>query len=176
MVLIIVMFASFVMPNFNAQRNSREVTKFFVALPDLAVYARDMAQESNSTTRIRYDESTGQFTVSQDTSTDTVDSSLQDSDDKGTTLRQLTMPDLLSVDVFRSGDDDVTSADWEIEFYPDGRSSGGGLQIDDYGRDRSMLVEPTGEISTDNQALPTVEERRWAAGQLEQRTTGDATQ
>ena len=160
-VLILVVFASFILPNFSASRNSREVTSFFVALPDLAVFARERAMDDNSTTRIRYDDGNATFTVTEDAQ--------PNSEEEDQILRELAMPSLLTAQAFRQEDENVTTGDWELVFYPDGRSNGGGVEIEDNGRRRSMLVEPDGTIKTDDQPLPAVEDRRWEAGQIEQR-------
>lgn len=166
-VAIIALMAGLVMPNFFSQQKTRQATSFFVALPDLAGYAREQAESGKLTTRIRYDDGNSVFVVTRDPALD--------SNDQETTLRQLPLPSILSTSAFRADDGNVTSGDWEIVFYPDGRSNGAAIEIDDNGRYRSLVVDPEGTIRMIVNSLPAVEERRWQAGEIEQRGGSGAT-
>lgn len=159
-IAIVTLFAALAMPSFLARQRTREVTAFFVRLPDLAVYAREVSQRDERTVRIRYDEGQTTFNVEVDGAT---------ADDDARSVRQLIVPGDLQPTSFRQEDQSVSPGEWELTFYPDGRSDGGGVEVNDNGRVRSIVVAPDGTVRLQEGALPTIDEKRWQAGEREQR-------
>lgn len=159
-VAIVALFAALATPSFLARQRTREVTAFFVRLPDLAVYARETAQRDERIVRIRYDDGQSAFLVELDG---------QEAEDDPESLTQLNVPSDLEVTSFRQEEESVSGGEWELVFYPDGRSDGGGVEVNDNGRIRSVVVAPDGVVRLQQGTLPTIEERRWQAGEREQR-------
>jgi Tfp pilus assembly protein FimT len=159
-IAIVTLFAAIATPSFLARQRTREVTAFFVRLPDLAVYAREVAQRDETTVRIRFDEGQNTFTAEMDG---------VELDDEPSTVRQIAMPGDVSATSFRQEDESVNASEWELTFYPDGRSDGGGVELNDNGRIRSVVVAPDGTVRLEQGNLPTIDERRWQAGEREQR-------
>lgn len=159
-VAIVALFAALAVPSFLARQRTREVTAFFVRLPDLAVFAREVAQRDERTVRIRFDEGQSLFTAEADGQTQ---------NDESTTLRDLPMPEDVRTSNFRQEEQSVNAGEWELTFYPDGRSDGGAVELNDNGRIRSVIVAPDGTVRLQEGAMPNAEERRWQAGEREQR-------
>jgi Tfp pilus assembly protein FimT len=162
-IAIVMLFAALAMPNLLSRRASREVAAFFVRLPDLAVFAREYAQRKEKTVRVTFDETRGVFSVEADG---------EKPEDERSVVRELPLAEGLRAVGFRQEDRSVSSGEWEMVFYPDGRSDGAGVEVDDNGRIRSVTVSPDGVVRIQEGTMPTVEERRWPAGEREQRLTG----
>ncbi len=163
-IAIVVLLAGIAMPNLLARRATREVTAFFVAVPDLAVFARERAQRDGRTVRIVFDDSRQVLSV--ETQSDAAEAT---DEQETSSLRDLPLPEEVQATNFRSEDNAVPSGDWALVFYPDGRSDGGAIEFDDSGRIRSLNVTPDGVARTSEGPLPSVDERRWPAGEREQR-------
>lgn len=166
-IVVIMLFAAMITPGLLARQRSRNVVAFFVKLPDLAVYAREQAQSQRATMRLRFDEADSQFIVER-TSENDAENRVSDSDDQ-VSLRRLGLQEGLSVSSYRQEDETVSGGEWEILFYPDGQSNGAAVEIDDNGRRRAVIVDRNGSIRLEQGPLPAVEERRWPAGDREQR-------
>ncbi|MGV3618265.1 MAG: pilus assembly FimT family protein [Fimbriimonas sp.] len=165
-VVIVTLFAALAAPNLLSRQRTREVTAFFVRLPDLAVYAREYAQREDRIVRVRFDEAQRIFVAEADAAVSTTN---QEESDEAQTIRQVSLPEDLEATSFRQEDESVSPGEWEITFYPDGRSDGADVEIDDDGRIRSISVSPEGTVRLEQGALPTINERRWPAGEREQR-------
>ena len=163
-IVIVTLFAALATPSFLARQRTREVTAFFVRLPDLAVYAREAAQRDERTVRVYFDEGQNQFIAEAEGVVD--DTGVQD---EGSTIRQVAMPGDVRTTNFRQEENSVNAGEWELTFYPDGRSDGGAVELDDNGRIRSMVVAPDGTVRLQEGPMPTIDERRWPAGEREQR-------
>jgi type II secretory pathway pseudopilin PulG len=160
-VAVLMLLAALLLPNLLARQATREVTAFFVGLPDLAVFARERAQATDRTVTVIYNEAQGVFSV--------LDETDPESDEEIPSLRDLPVPNALTVTDFLTEDQPATADEWELRFYPDGRSDGGAVEVDDNGRLRSLEVSPTGAIRLIEGSLPTIDQRRWPAGDYEQR-------
>jgi prepilin-type N-terminal cleavage/methylation domain-containing protein len=163
-IAIVTLFAALATPSFLARQRTREVTAFFVRLPDLAVYAREVAQRDERTVRVRFDEGQNLFIADIDGEVDETGV-----ENEPSTVRQVPMPPDVRTTNFRQEENSVNAGEWELTFYPDGRSDGGAVELDDNGRIRSMVVAPDGTVRLQEGAMPTIDERRWPAGDREQR-------
>lgn len=170
-IMIVTLFAALAMPSFLARQRTREVTAFFVRLPDLAVYAREVAQRDETTVRIRFDEGQNVFSAEREGSEPDGSNGPNASEGDGelSTVRSVGMPGDVKTSNFQQEGQSVNASEWELTFYPDGRSDGGAVELDDNGRIRSVVVAPDGTVRLQQGALPTVDERRWPAGEREQR-------
>ena len=69
-------------------------------------------------------------------------------------------------------DDKPSSAsDFTLHFYPDGRSEGGGFEIQNGANIQSIVIDRNGIASLIEDNLPATTESSWEAGQNEQRAT-----
>lgn len=175
-IVVLAVAAALVTPRLLTMRASREVATFWLKLPDLAVLAREHAQSARVTTRVKYDDGQKLFRVVEDDSSTSTSSngplqlpSSDDSDQSVSGIKDLPVPDGLEPQNFRVEDESTPSSDWSIVFYPDGRSDGAALEVDDHGRIHSVIVDPDGSIRATIGSLPAADERKWSAGEREQR-------
>lgn len=131
-------------------------------LPRLATEAREAAITRRSVVRLEYNEPSKSFEVIAEPA------GVNDTQDEAVLLTS-TMPEFFTVDLFRTEDQDVSSGEWTIRFYPDGRSDGGGLQVSDGGKLTSLSVDREGVVRLLNDRLPRNDEDRWPAGDYERR-------
>jgi prepilin-type N-terminal cleavage/methylation domain-containing protein len=161
-IAIIFLLTALAAPNLLSRRDSRLARTFVSDLPRLATEAREAAITRRSIVRLEFNEQTKTVEV-------VAEPARADESQEEAVLLRTAMPDFFTADVFRAEDQDVSSGEWAIRFFPDGRSGGGGFQVSDGGKLTSLTVDREGVARLLNDALPRNDEDRWPAGDYERR-------
>ena len=162
-VAVVTILAATAMPGLLAARRSRETRMFFSDLRDLGVRARNESLLRRETFVIAYDESATRFSLEPEEEEE------KNSPEEGGRSTSVDVPDGIEISAFRADGNDTTSGEWQMRFSPDGRSDGGGVQIEDAGIIRSWVVDTNGRERMLEGELPDPATDRWEAGENEQR-------
>jgi prepilin-type N-terminal cleavage/methylation domain-containing protein len=171
-IVIIMILSALVLPNVVRMSEANQKRVFFSSLWQLAGKAHELAIMDKKTSAIRLDSSGKSFKVveidDQNPSQQT-NQNPQQSDSNETEKETLAVPDGIDTGNFSSDGNSQDSGDWEIKFYPDGTSDGGGLEVTDSGRVRSLVIRRDGSLSLVEGNLPDLAEDKWQAGEIEKR-------
>ena len=89
---------------------------------------------------------------------------------EATVVSQVPLHPAISVSQFRSGETDMSAADWIVTFYADGTSDGGAVEVDEGGIVHSFIIGSKSGLSRwQDGAMPSSETTKWQAGEIEQR-------
>lgn len=184
-VVILLLMATAVTPSLMNQRHSQEFQSFLSGMRDAALLGRDRAITSGSTLVMTYDDSQRQLTlkVEEAPTTNTTANptgitslktaaanALASNNDAGEQIvKQISLPPDVNVTSYRLGDQDSTSAEWQLHFYPDGKTDGGGIEIDSNGAAYSLIVGTNGGAQVSREKYPAPTTESWAAGDYEKR-------
>lgn len=181
-ILILILFSALTVPSIVNEQRSRDANLFIGALPRFASQAREAAINRQRTVKLVYDESQSQLQMIEEALPSNVQAPIntfnpndntknrqQDPSDQETTLGTLQVPYGVSVRDFQLKGDASSAADWQLEFFTDGKSLGGGLEVDDAGRAWSLTVSKYGIIELQQGNLPQQPENQWTAGDYEHR-------
>jgi type II secretory pathway pseudopilin PulG len=157
-VFILSLLAAMIVPNVANQQQGLQRREFFSALSRFCVNAREDAISEKKTLKLTLDSSRNAFVVS------------EVNDDGDQERSSLNLAKGMETQDFTTNGESSNSAEWEVTFNSDGTSSGGGIELDDGGRIRSLQVKPDGSISLDDgPAEQEPAEDKWPAGETEKR-------
>ncbi len=156
-VVVLMLFAAMVVPNLATQKASRERSEFYQALNRIAGNAREMAVADGRTTRLSLESGGRTLSIFQ-----------EDAEGEEIERQVVDVPeDIQTTSVQADGSDG--GSEWSVKFYPDGTSDGGGIELSDAGRVRSLDVATDGRIQLIEGPLPEKSEDKWPAGDYEKR-------
>jgi len=158
-IAVLSLMAALVVPNLIARERSQAARDFFSALPRLAAQARLSAIQQQATTRMTYDSASRRIVVELEPV----------GPEEGRELASAPVPDGIEPGNMRTGNENSGSSDWQLRFYADGRSDGGGAEWNDAGRQRALIVDRDGISRMLEGNLPEAREERWPAGDYERR-------
>ena len=157
-VFIITLLAALIVPNFANQQKSLKHREFFSALSRFCIDARENAISEKKTLKVTLDSGQNAFVLSEVV------------DDEEQQRKSLELPEGMETQDFTANGQESSSSDWDVEFRPDGTTSGGGIELDDSGRIRSLVVKPDGSVQiNEGAAEPEASDQRWEAGETEKR-------
>lgn len=159
LITVLAIVAVAVVPSLPNLKVSREERDFRFGVRRLASYAREQAVQRREPVELRIEDGDRNLVVS------TVASDLEE----GATLQQLTAPPGLQIERMETAAGSASAGDWAIQFEPDGRTSGGGLEFAGTIEPFYLLVRGDGRITLDWGDLPPIQDSEWEAGELEQR-------
>lgn len=158
-ITLLAVFAGAIMPSIWRMNEGQNIRGFFSQARNVMQSARERAITSGVTRKIRYDDGQHKLVV------ETTDAETgQTQEDRGVSL-----PEGVTAASFRIEKNDSNSSEWEMGFYPDGKSDGGAIQFTADGRDRTLVISPTGVVRLIDGAMPDVTQDEWDAGGFEQR-------
>ncbi|MEZ0325478.1 MAG: GspH/FimT family pseudopilin [Fimbriimonas sp.] len=155
-VVVLSVVASMIVPNLVRAQEGQRKRDFEASVFRLASYARERAIQEHKT--ISLSMSSRSFVVNDET----------DREDD-TELRSLEMPEGVDTGAFAAEGEDSTSSDWRLRFYADGTSDGGGVELNNDGRIRSLEVKPNGSMKLVEGSLEESGTEKWMAGEIEKR-------
>ena len=155
-VVVLSVLASLVVPNLVRAQEGQQKRDFEASLYRLASYAREKAIQEHKT--ISLSMSDRSFVVNDVT----------DGGDENE-LRTLAMPEGVDTGSFAAEGEDSTSGDWKLRFYSDGSSDGGGVELNNDGRIRSLEIKPNGSMKLVEGSLEENDNEKWMAGEIEKR-------
>lgn len=154
-IVITALLATITIPSLTAMRKGAEERQFRRALLDIAVRARSRAIDAGGIVALSVDKSTNDLVA--------VEESLGTGTQRP--LQRLATP--AAITNVKSTFDQNTSEgeDWTVVFYSDGKSTGGGIEFEAYGKHFSYVVSPTdGRPRVIDGPLPDLGQERWPAG------------
>lgn len=155
-ITLVALFASFVLPNLVASRNSQRERSFVSGLKRLVADARERAISDNQTLHLGIDGN--RLSVTKD----------GDAKGKGDEVVGLDLIDSATTGRFQTNGQDMSSTDWDLRFYPDGTSDQGGVEID-VSQDVYALNVTAKAIGTVDDQLTDPTTLQWQAGTYETR-------
>ncbi|HSE46291.1 MAG TPA: type II secretion system protein [Gemmatimonadales bacterium] len=175
MIVIITVLSALVLPNVVRMAEANRKRQFFSSLWHLAGNAHELAIMDRRTMSVRLDSSGRAFKLVEQPSPSTSGSqqTQQDAgDDEERERDSLDVPVGIDTGNFTSDGNNTDSANWEVKFYPDGTSDGGGLEVTDNGRVRSLVIRRDGSLNLIEGPMPELDEEKWPAGEIEKRGGG----
>jgi len=159
-VAINVLIAFLIMPNLITQKANRDAWSFRSKLMSFAREARSTAIEMNDEVALGYDHSKNCIQIVQN-----------HQNTSPVVLRELDVPDSITPEKFMADQNESPPDGWIVPFYPDGMTSGGGIQ---FGPDEHvfsfMIRRTTGEPVSQDSELPDLSQETWPAGSYAQRS------
>lgn len=186
-VALVAFFAVTISPSLSAQKAGRDRREFYRSLTRLAARARETAIEQKQTYAFVYDEASRQFQISVDSEIDERLKTLLEQSSSGSTsstgitrsgstitsnqpvLGSVTIPTKIDAEEFRLSGQTVSSADWKICFYPDGRADAGSVTMNDSGSEETMQVSSRGSVGVLDGLPSDPTSDKWTAGDYEKR-------
>lgn len=162
-VMIISLLAAMIVPNVANQQKGIQVRAFFSELSNFAADARERAISTKKPITLALDSNTQSFV--QTTKAD-------DDDANDQQLATLKLPSGVTTDNFISGENTMGASDWKVQFFPDGSSDGGGVELTSSGRVRTLKVDLDGTVSISDGPTPDDSQKQddqWPAGDYEKR-------
>lgn len=159
-IAILAFVAAVVLPKYVALSRGQSSRDFQSALVDLAADARIFAIETGRTVRVTYQDDRQAIVIS---SVDPVNFETLDE-------RVIPLIPNLSLSSFTVEGLFSTSADWMIEFHPDGTGNDAGIEVDEGGRIYSVRFSgETGASTKTDDVLEEIANEEWQAGEIERR-------
>jgi len=158
-VLIIALISALVVPKLSNIKDGFEAKLSLDAVQRLATRARETAITTGRPVALAYNESDTTFELRQ-----------EDTSGDSSVLTSVPFHPTLIVNRFVSGPDESNAADWQVNFYGDGTSDGGGIEISEGGIQRSFIIgAKSGLARWAPGGLPAAEAQSWPAGEYERR-------
>ncbi len=175
-VIVIVTFASLIVPRFISIQRSRQVWEFEQALQRLAGSAHEEAINRSHTMVLTFDEAQNQFSLSveADPSSSTSSGPLTLQGNSATTdQRQVVysakLPQGTVVQQYQAQGQPSNSGSWQIQFFADGTCDAGGVELSEDGALRTLYLDPRGTFKFSTEALPDPKSLEWDAGDFQRR-------
>ena len=160
-VTFLVLIAGMLGPNLAAFQDGQRIKSYLLNVRSLAMDGRETAFRTGSRTVMRYEDGEGFI----------LEAVQSDATSERTQVRTVRSDRTPAPDRFIAGGSERGSGDWELSFYPDGRSDGGGVHFDLGGEGTSLVVNPrTGRSTIEAGAIPDFADDEWSAGDYERRS------
>ncbi len=154
-VVVLTVIASMIVPNLVRAQEGQAKRDFEANLFRFASYAREKAIQEHKTISLGLSDRS--FVVYEGL----------DGDEEQ--VRSLAMPEGVDTGSFAAEGEDATSSDWRLRFYADGSSDGGGVELNNDGRIRSLQIKPNGSMTLIEGSLEETGTQKWTAGEIEKR-------
>ncbi len=159
-ITILMVIAAVVLPRFAALNAGQTSRDFQSALIDLAADARIMAIESGRVVQVTYQDDRLALVIN---SVDPDNFELQE-------LRTVSLVPGANLTSFTVEGLFASSADWIMEFHPDGTGNDAGIEVDEGGRIYSIRFRgEDGSSQRSDSPLEESSEQEWQAGEIETR-------
>ena len=150
-------------PNIVGRKQAIEQREAYVSALRLMQKARFDAIDTGKNIEVAYDDSSSTLRLTQITPAQNNQS--EEREDS----TSFSFPSEISATNFRLAGSDVNSGDWQLMFYPDGKSNGGGFEIVRGNDTRSISITTDGFATLSNSGLATATSETWDAGTYVQR-------
>jgi len=158
-IIVVALIATIVLPNFVAVRKGQEARNFVSEVRTLAVRARNEALAHGETLAMTYDGTNQQLFVAVEAG----------EVDENQEIANLKLPEGTTLQSFKTGTNDTSDANWKVHFYPDGRSEGGGFEINQSNLLHSFVVRDDGSNQMLAGDYPDQSNEKWQAGDYARR-------
>jgi type II secretory pathway pseudopilin PulG len=153
-IIVLTLLAMLAMPNVFAMQNSRSLRLFKTQVQALAKDAKSRAMESGDKVLLVFDKATN--------SIQSVDES---SNGTRTKIKQAELPEGTSTVKFTADQADSPTDTWEVPFYPDGTSAGGGVEFKSGEESFSLAIQRVdSSASVEDGPVPDLADDSWPAG------------
>jgi Tfp pilus assembly protein FimT len=153
-VLILFLFAAEIMPNLVRQKESRDIWAFKTRLSALALKARSRAIETGNVVALYYAKDPAAVRIV-----------MEGRQGEQMELQSLAVPDKVKATKFDTNKDEALGNEWRLPFYPDGGTSGGGVQFEWEGATFCLSISKAeAKPRILEGPLPELELETWPAG------------
>ena len=154
-IIVITLISALIVPNLVRAREGQERRDFEAKVFRLASWARETAIQEHKTLALSV--SDRRFTV------------VEETEDGEEDRQSLSMPEGIDTGSMAAEGEDATSNEWRLHFFPDGSSDGGGVELSDNGRIRTLEVKTDGSMRVIEGNLEENGTEKWNAGEIEKR-------
>ncbi|AIE85983.1 pilus assembly FimT family protein [Fimbriimonas ginsengisoli] len=160
-IAVMVLIASILLPRADGMRKGRELRTFKNELRNLAALARTRAIESGDVVALSYDKTEKSVYAMQ-----------ENKEGREQKVGTVKIPDGVTATQFASDQTESVDDGWRVPIFPDGTSTGGGIEFDETdGISFNLAVfRPTARSIVTNGQLPDLSLDHWTAGGYEPRT------
>jgi type II secretory pathway pseudopilin PulG len=158
-VTLLVLLAAAIMPNLISEQNSRNARQFFAKARNLVQETRARSMGDGLTRTLRFDETSGRLVVER----------LDVETAETTEERTLDLPEGVEGSAFVAHDETSNSAEWQVDFFADGKSTPGAVTFTSNGRPISLAIDDRGTVRQVDGELPDTSQDFWDAGGYEER-------
>lgn len=157
-IVCLVLIVAVVAPRMESLKESGEYRAFRIGVRRLASEARELAISRGEPVSVSLNESEGTIQIQSDSA-----------DAQQASLRSLQIAPGVQATRCVAGDVEANPAEWRLQFYPDGRSDGGGVQFEAENDTFYLMADERGVVRFDDGQLPNMAAQRWQAGEYERR-------
>jgi Tfp pilus assembly protein FimT len=175
-VIVIGIMAALIEPSYAHVKDGLAQRAFVNNLRSEIVRGRLQAIKDGQIVTLQYDPAGSQFTLSEPpvpdaNSTQTPELVTDLQNQQASQTHAISIPSGVSFSDFKTGTTDQGSGTWQLHFYPDGTSDGGGAQVTIGKSTQSILVDTQGNPTMLAAPLPDTTNDIWTSGIYDQRTT-----
>jgi prepilin-type N-terminal cleavage/methylation domain-containing protein len=160
-IAVLALLAAGVVPMLTSIGRSQTYYSFLNKLGTIGAQAREQAIALAKPVDLEFDSSNNQFKI-------------HTLDDNGgdTSLQTLQLPDGFAADRFQLSGRESDAGEWKLNFYPDGSSDGGGVQVTQGNNTITLYSDSqTGRTTLTHEPLPDPSTLTWTAGDYIHRAT-----
>lgn len=159
-IAIILLAAAMISPRVSAMKEGRVVREFKTSIRDLASRARSRAIDSGDLVYLSYDKTSNRLSAVE-----------RNSEGTERPLQQLTSPTRIKPLKFTADKNASQGDNWQVPFFADGTSLGGGIEFEEGDRHFSFVVNPAdGQSRIVEGPMPDLSLDRWPGGTYAKRT------
>jgi prepilin-type N-terminal cleavage/methylation domain-containing protein len=152
-IVVLALMAAAIMPNVGTAVEQNRRRNYRLAVPRLVGEAQNYAIREGQTVTMRAD-TDGAFTL------------VTEAEGEENTINELTPVEGVDIDALLTADGSDPGSDWQINFYPDGSSDGGVIELSDAGAPfRYQVLKSSGKVRRIGEDTP-LEAEKWEAGNL----------
>jgi hypothetical protein len=153
-ITVLVVVTIMVVPNLVSMKSASDRRDAISGIRRAPVSAREQAIQKGQSMQLIYDEGSHELQIQQVAE-----------DGNPSTVSRFPITQDLEPARYELGGKESTASEFKLEFGPDGRSNGGGIEFTSF----SLMVDKSGAYRFIDGPLPSPEDERWEAGGLEQR-------
>lgn len=157
---VLVLMAALITPSLLARQRGEDERKFLQDIRNLVTRARLDAIRQRVPMRFEFDSSARSFRVVEEAA---------EQEGSAPSVAGAELPEGMTIGAARVGTADVGESGWALTFTPDGRSDGGGIELETGSFTRSLIVSRDGDARLEEGDLPPSTDETWAAGEYERR-------
>jgi len=152
-IVVLALMAAAIMPNVGTAVEQNRRRNYRLSVPRLVGEAQNYAIREGQTVTMRAD-TDGAFSI------------VTDVEGEENAINELTPVEGVEIDALLTADGSDPGSDWQINFYPDGTSDGGVIELNDAGAPfRYQVLKSSGKVRLIGEDTP-LEAEKWEAGDL----------
>lgn len=158
-VLVIVLITAIIVPRLSSFQRGVDAKLNMAAVQRLASRARESAMSSGRPVSLAFESTDSRFELRS-----------ENADGDSLVSGEVQLHEDFQAQRFFAGNTEPAASDWTVTFYPDGTSDGGGVEVDEGGIQRTLVIGAKSGLSKwQDGGMPASESEKWQAGEFERR-------